>query len=1177
MSTIEFYGAGGLEMTPRLTDALKRYSHHCLNLNDKWDIIGTNIEEEVVEDKVHHTSKMEKIIDTNLRLSSIPFYYQKEELNPEKSQFFSYDKVVICKKNEPFISERFGKFCQEAIEIEKEIQKKIKNILYVSSIDGSVYKIRILNIQSGDFDFWKKQLNQMLIEEDIFYIFYWQNLSGKDEKCVCYDGDNPDFEYLKGIKNKYVTNDKVWGYSQFMRDFLKIRNRCFELEYGEIKHFSVSEIRSLIDLKIGKIETLLPLDLMTNNIKNILNDFELKNSKHDFNISDLGLLHLYNRNNHFQSNYFDINFESFVRSATGSAHHLLHEKDKLLLKPNKSDILGGLESKLFFYDLFKNITDACINFKNLKPKDQEIPEFIFLDDVVPKDLKDSKNHQYWNKYQRLQDWFPGSSFFYSNERNFLDVLFNIHKVDEENLEKKAYRFDFIHHEFDKYEISNFNKKDKDNPLFIGIDIDWNGEQYGFDLLKQFRRNVHLMKRPCFIFVFSRFEYPATIRKAVASGALFYITKQNYMNLVHKVYLILRRMNPEEIINPKYRTYESWHLLNKLEPAKIVQLKSEVIEGVLYSKTQYSLNKQSHAWKWIHKLPKAELHCHIGSCLGSNLLPMTALIVLAEKCKKKDSPLKKNLIHIVEFISLLVRNLVVVQSEVSLNDTNLIKAFGVEEKSYSCVFKLIIEECKLTQNMLFPEVVLLSPQCSIIDRLLPNINMDNDYFRLRQILKVESIQYDDLMLFFILFIFIKESGIQSAEAFKRDIFEKFKKVFSDIEGESFEEAVQNLVNSIDCKTPIVEVNKLIDDLYKEENKITVLLHLNENEKTNILEHLQSSKGKSNSLFTYLRGCEYGGAAHLQTKASIYLASNYIVNQYALPDNIRYLTLRCAVDGYAKSGILNQDEAMQALLKGFDSVVKKNCNGEKRVHVDLILTAKRHKTIKEFEENVSLALQYRNGLDLPKGFEEILKGNFFNSKTKVVSFDLAGLEEGNRASKYLPQFMPLLKKCFPITIHAGEEDYHESIWEAIYLVQSQRIGHALSLRDNKDLIELVRDRHIAIELCPLSNILTRKVSYEALPTKDRNNKEIYVNDKYYPLRQYLMENLDVTINTDNPFVSGSTLTEEYLIAANLAGGLTKWEILRLIKNSFRSAAIPKEPKKLLMNEIDDEIYNLLLNDR
>ena len=53
-------------------------------------------------------------------------------------------------------------------------------------------------------------------------------------------------------------------------------------------------------------------------------------------------------------------------------------------------------------------------------------------------------------------------------------------------------------------------------------------------------------------------------------------------------------------------------------------------------------------------------------------------------------------------------------------------------------------------------------------------------------------------------------------------------------------------------------------------------------------------------------------------------------------------------------------------------------------------------------------------------------------------------------------------------------------------------------------------------------------------------------------------------------------EFLLAVKMAGGLTKWEVLRLIKNGFRFATIEKEQKRLLMNEIDNEIYEILFEE-
>lgn len=1152
MATIEFFGTGELEMTFQLTRSIERFVKYHLNLCNEWNFIGTNTTDAIKKD--HRKNVIDNVVNDKKEpiFLSIPVYFQREEQFIQNNDpFYSFDKIIIGEKNKAFVPELLKILCEKAEQNSKVILEKMINVNGVN--------LKVLNIQCGNIDYWDKKLEESFnVLEKTFYIFYWdKKMRSKDEGCIPFVV-NTDIDQLKKIKNEYEIKDKVWGYSKFLRDFLKIKNNCYELNIFEIKQFDTAELKNLLEFRIKEVEDIPNKTDFISNSKKILNDFQLKYNN-DFTVLDLARLHLYNRNIHFQSDYFEIKFPSFIVKSTGSAHQILQKKDDLLLKPSESNNLGGLESKLFFYDLFKNITDTCVYFKKLDPF--KTPDFLFLDDVAPNKL----NIQYKNKYGRLHDWFPESGFYYSDNRNFLNEFFNL------KTKEKVDKFSFIPEvNIDGQEnIREFQKKTP-KPLFIGIDIDWNGEQYGFELLKQFRRNVNLIERPCFIFVFSRYEYPSTIRKSVSSGALFYITKQNYINLVPKVFIILRYMDAQEIIHPKYRTYENWHLINKLEPAKVVQLKSQVIKGFAYkSNNNIHSEKIQQQWKWIQKLPKAELHCHIGSCLGPDLLPLTALLVLAEKYEKNKT-LQENIGTIIKYIKLLVVNLTNDGNKIRLKDEAFIDAFGIRDKKYSCVFELLTEEAKLKENLIFPEVVLLSPDDSVINRLFPNIDKSTKYFTLMDELRAKKIIYDDLMLFFILFIYLKERNILSKESLRKNLFEDGKKIFPFLNEEKFDEIIINLIFKIDKNVKIPDIERFINELQLNESTDAQIGTKN----IEILKHLQTSKGKSDSLFTYLRGCEYGGAVHLQTIASILISCYYIVHRYAIPDNIRYLTLRCAVDGYAKSGIINQHAAMQALLKGFDATVKL---ASKKIHVDLILTGKRHKSIKEFDENVALALQYRNGLYLPKGFKEEIGDSFFKTKTKVVSFDLAGLEEGNRANKYLPQFLPLLKKCFPITIHAGEEDDHEAIWEAIYLVQSQRIGHALTLRNNLDLIELVRDRHIAIELCPLSNILTRKEgSYKSINEDKRNDKKEYIKSEYYPLRQYLMENLDVTINTDNPYVSGSTLTEEYLIAADLSGGLTKWEILRLIKNSFRSAAIPKEQKKLMMNEIDDEIYNLLLEE-
>ena len=66
-----------------------------------------------------------------------------------------------------------------------------------------------------------------------------------------------------------------------------------------------------------------------------------------------------------------------------------------------------------------------------------------------------------------------------------------------------------------------------------------------------------------------------------------------------------------------------------------------------------------------------------------------------------------------------------------------------------------------------------------------------------------------------------------------------------------------------------------------------------------------------------------------------------------------------------------------------------------------------------------------------------------------------------------FTPAFEYCLPITIHAGEGEQAESIWQAAYHLHADRIGHGLTLNDNANLAQRFRDRNICLELCPTSN--------------------------------------------------------------------------------------------------------------
>lgn len=106
--------------------------------------------------------------------------------------------------------------------------------------------------------------------------------------------------------------------------------------------------------------------------------------------------------------------------------------------------------------------------------------------------------------------------------------------------------------------------------------------------------------------------------------------------------------------------------------------------------------------------------------------------------------------------------------------------------------------------------------------------------------------------------------------------------------------------------------------------------------------------------------------------------------------------------------------------------------------------------------------------------------------------------------------------PITIHAGEGEPAENIWASVYNLHAERVGHGLTLHQRPDLAARMRDRGIAVELCPTSNV---EVVGFADPADPRT--EPYPD---YPPRTLWRElGVPVVVCTDNPGICRTTLAD------------------------------------------------------
>ncbi len=307
---------------------------------------------------------------------------------------------------------------------------------------------------------------------------------------------------------------------------------------------------------------------------------------------------------------------------------------------------------------------------------------------------------------------------------------------------------------------------------------------------------------------------------------------------------------------------------------------------------------------------------------------------------------------------------------------------------------------------------------------------------------------------------------------------------------------------------------------------------------------------NRLDWYMACGDLGGSTLLQSENTLRMALRNLMEQ-AHGENVRYLEVRVSPENYTRLGLLTSRRALEVLLDEAALFM----DDHKGFHANFLVMATRHKSRASMMGHVALTV------------------NFFaepgRKGPRVTGFDLAGQEKDFDPVSFKEDFLPLHRHFVNITIHAGEMAEDDKIWQAIYLLHAKRIGHGLKLIDNSKMMDFVRDHGLGLEMCPSSNMQTNTF---------RDFWDTSVSDgKEYPLKHYLEHGIRVTVNTDNRFISQTTASNEYLTAARLTrGGLSRWQVIKLIKNGFKSVFLPKDERDQLLKKVDKEIFGLLLDE-
>ena len=245
--------------------------------------------------------------------------------------------------------------------------------------------------------------------------------------------------------------------------------------------------------------------------------------------------------------------------------------------------------------------------------------------------------------------------------------------------------------------------------------------------------------------------------------------------------------------------------------------------------------------------------------------------------------------------------------------------------------------------------------------------------------------------------------------------------------------------------------------------------------------------------------------------------------------------------------------------------KKVNSENVVHVEVFFDPQTHtdrgvsfdvvikgiyraleKAKSEFNMSYKLIMSYLRHLSEEEAFKTLESSIPYKDWIDGVGLDSSEL--GNPPSKLINVFKASAEEGYKLAAHAGEEGPVEYIWEAINLLNVDRIDHGNRCLDDENLVNALIEKNMGLTLCPLSNV------------------ELKVIQKMedHPILKMLEKGLLATIHSDDPAYFGGYMNENYIETAR-ALCLTEDHLMQLAINAFEASWLNEEEKQKHISEV------------
>ncbi|MGO4921535.1 adenosine deaminase [Maribacter spongiicola] len=209
--------------------------------------------------------------------------------------------------------------------------------------------------------------------------------------------------------------------------------------------------------------------------------------------------------------------------------------------------------------------------------------------------------------------------------------------------------------------------------------------------------------------------------------------------------------------------------------------------------------------------------------------------------------------------------------------------------------------------------------------------------------------------------------------------------------------------------------------------------------------------------------------------------------------------------------------------------------------------------ELHISYKLIMSYLRHLSEEDAFKTLKESLPFKDIIDGVGLDSS--EMGNPPSTFEKVFKASAEQGYKLVAHAGEEGPADYIWEALDILNVERIDHGNRCLTDEALVKRLVDDKIALTLCPTSNVALKVIQ----------------KMEEHPVAKMLDKGLLATIHSDDPAYFGGYMNENYYQTAK-ALNLNLEQIEQLAINGFEASWLSSASKEKHIKDVKDYFKSL-----